>query len=293
MRRLLGLLTVVAAIPAIAGCGSEDLPSVSVAQATKATRDAETARMTMRIRMEGMGLPQAVTTTAEGVAALGAPRMDLTFDFGAFLEQFGAAGDGRTRVLLDGRRGYVDPPAIEGLELPGGATWVAVDLKEAAQALGIDAEGLGDLMHLSPEQQLAALEAAGSVKEVGEDEIDGVRTTHLRGTLTLRDYAEALPAERRRQLDKAIRQIARIAGEDPEYLDQPTPTEMWVDEDARIRRMVQKSAVPAQKGAPAGSMHITTEFDDFGTPLELDLPEGSDVWEATDQLARALRDVAP
>lgn len=293
MRRLLSVLAVLAALPAVAGCGSEDLPSVSVAEATQATRDADTARMTFRVRMEGMGLPQPLTLNAEGVAATGAPRMDLTFDFGPLLEQFGGEGDGKTRMLLDGRRAYVDPPQIDQLELPGGATWVTVDLMKVVRALGVDPDGLGEVFHLSPQQQLEALEAAGSMKKVGEEELDGVRTTRLRGTITLRDYAENLPPERRRQLETAIRQLAKIAGEEPKYLDEPTPTEMWVDEDAHIRKMIQKSTVPAQRGVPAGSAEVITEFDDFGTPLELDLPEGDEVWDATGDVARELRAVAP
>ena len=289
MRRLLPVLIVVAAIPVVAACGSEDLPSVSAADAAQATRDAHTARMTMRMEMQGMGLPEGVTFSAEGVAATDAPRMDLTFDFGGLLEQLGAEGDGEARVLLDGRDAYVDPPKLEGVELPAGASWVALDLKQVAQAIGVDAEGLGELFHLSPEQQLVALEAAGSMEEVGEDEVDGVRTTHLRGTLTMRDYAQALPPDRRRELNKAIRQLSELAGEDPEWLNEPTPTDMWVDEDAHIRRMTQKSAIPAQKGVPAGAVSMTMEFDDFGTPLELDLPGEDDVYDATDDVARELR----
>jgi hypothetical protein len=294
MRRLLAPLMTLAALatPALlaAGCGSDDLPSVSAAEAAQSTRDAHTARTTFRMEMRGMGLPQPMAVTAEGVSATDGARMDMTFDFGPILQGIGGGDDGRVRFLLDGRRAWADPPEVEGLDIPGGATWVTVDLKKAVEALGVDPEGFGELFRLSPQQQLAALESAGSVKKVGEEEVDGVRTTHLRGTVTLRDYARALPAERRRQLDKAIRQLAEVAGEDPEWLDEPTPTEMWVDADAHIRRMIQKSEIPAQPGIPAGSIQMTTEFDDFGTPLELDPPEGDDVFDATDLVARQLRE---
>lgn len=293
MPRLLRLLPVLAAlaapVPLAAGCGSDDLPSVSVADAAQATRDAHTARTSMRIEFTGLGLPQPLTITGEGVAATDAPRMDITFDFGPALDEAGIDADGETRFVLDGRRVYAEPPEIEGLELPDGSTWVTVDLKRLAQAFGVDPEGLGEVFHLSPQQQLAALEATESMKEVGEEEVDGVRTTHLRGTLTLRDYARALPAERRRQLNEAIRQLADITGEDPEVLDEPTPTDMWVDEDAHIRRMTQRSSLPAQPGVPEGSLLFTVEFDDFGTALDLDVPEGDEVFDATGVLARELR----
>jgi hypothetical protein len=37
-------------------------------------------------------------------------------------------------------------------------------------------------------------------------------------------------------------------------------------------------------------MTVTTEFEDFGTPLELDLPEDDEVYDATADVARVLRD---
>lgn len=294
MRRLVPVLIVlpvliVAAVVA-AGCGSEDLPSVSVADAAQATRDADTARMTMRVEMEGMGLPRPMTLTAKGVTSTTAPRMDLTYDLASYLEAAGVAGEeADLRVLLDGRWAYADPPEIEGFRMPEGATWAALDLKAAAEGAGIDPAGLSEIFRLTPEQQLAALEAAGNMKTVGEEEVDGVRTTHLRGTITLRDFAATLPPERRARFDKALRQLAELSGEDPQDLDQPTPTELWVDEDAHIRRMTSTSAVPAQDGVPAGALGITVEFSDFGTPLEIERPAEDDVFDATRTLLRAIR----
>ena len=294
MRRVLASVIALAAVLAAgafaAGCGSEDLPSVSLAEAARSTRDAETARMTMRVEIEGMGLPQAVTFESEGITATAAPRFDMTLDLGPFLEAAGAEGDGETRVLVDGRRMYVDPPDVEGLDLPGGATWVTADAKRVTDALGIDGEALGELMRLSAEQQLAGLEAAGAVEEVGEEEVDGVRTTHLRGTVRMRDYLRALPRERRARVERALRELAERTGQELETLDAPTPIEIWVGEDKRVRRMRQSAELPAQEGVPAGSFDMTMEFDDFGTELDLDVPEGDEVFDATPLVIRAIRE---
>ncbi|HEV2062479.1 MAG TPA: hypothetical protein VGR12_06465 [Solirubrobacteraceae bacterium] len=287
MRRLFPLLMLLAAVAApaglAAGCGSDDLPSISAADAAQATRDAHTARTTMRVEMTGMGLPRPITVTGEGVTATDAPQMNMTFELGDLLP------GGETHLVLDGARLYAQLPQGGGFELPGGASWVRLDLARMVAALGIEPRGLREVFRMTPQQQLESIQAAGSMKEVGEEEIDGVRTTHLRGTLTLRDYARTLPAERRAELRRAIRQIAELTGEEPEALDEPTPTELWVDEDAHVRRMVQSSKVPAQEGMPPGSIKIAVEFDDFGAALDVDPPAGDDVYDATRMLVRELR----
>jgi hypothetical protein len=288
MGRLLAILAVLAALllPAglLAGCGSDDLPSVSAAEAAQSTREAHTARATLRMELKGMGLPRPTTMSAKGVTATDAPRLDMTFDLEPLLGQ-----GGKARVMVDGGRVFVEPPQVPGLDLPGDARWVALELGAVADALGVDGAGLGEIFRMSPAQQLAALEAAGSVKRVGEEKVRGVRTTHLRGTVTLRGYARGLPPARRAQLNRAIRQIAKVTGEEPASLDQPTATDMWVDKDAHVRRLTQTSRIPAQQGVPSGSVRMTMEFTDFGTPLKLDLPAGGEVFDATELATRELR----
>ena len=291
MRRLALMLFVFASLPlavVFAGCGKEDLEPVSVAEAAQGTRDAETARVTYRMTIAGVGMPRETTIDGGGVTATRDLRMDITFDFGPFLEAFGAGGDGATRVVLDEARLYVDPPDLEGLELPDGATWVTADIGAIMRSLGVEPEGLGELMRLTPAQQLEALEAAGDLAVVGEEEVDGDRTTHLRGSIKVSDYIEILPPEQREQVREAIRRLEALSGESATSLDDPVPTELWVDEEKRIRRMRQTTAIPAQEGVPAGKMELELELSDFGA--ELDLPEiaEDDVFDATGLLTQAI-----
>jgi hypothetical protein len=292
VRRLILPFAVVLALTAAlaaAGCGEDGVASISAAEAADGTRAAESARVGFRMKLTGMGLPEAVTVTGRGVAATAAPRMDVTFDFGELVELIGATGDGRTRVLLDGRRVFVDPPAIPGLELPGGAKWATADLGRAFEAVGIDAGGLGELMRLTPEQQLDALAAAGSVKPVGQETIDGAETTHLRGSVKLSDFIEALPPDRRARVRKAIKDLERLPGGDAQSFDEPTPVDMWVDDEKRLRRMTQAAPLPAQKGVPAGRFEMTLDFTDYGTPLDIRAPQGGDVFDATKTIIDAVR----
>jgi hypothetical protein len=294
--RLILLLSVLAlvALPAglVAGCGSEDLDPVSVADAAAATREAESAKIRMSMEIEGAGLPQPVKLTAEGVTAITGLTMDVTFDFGPMLESFGAGagGDGRTRIVAEGGDVFVDPPDLQGMELPDGASWVTADLAKLARAAGLDVGGLAEFMRITPQQQLDGLAAAGSVEKVGEEEIDGEPTTHLEGDVKFDDYLRALPAERRARLDRVIEQIAALPGGDQirKDLNTPTPVELWVDGESRIRRMKQSSRLPAQQGVPAGSFAMTIDFSDFGTALDIERPGGGDVFDATDLLEQQI-----
>jgi hypothetical protein len=297
MRRLLPFLAALAAlVPSAAlavGCGdSSEEFTVSAAQAAEATRAANAAKITLTATISGAGLPVPMTVKGQGVTATGEPKMDLTFDLGSLLALAGAPGDGRTRVLLDGSRVFVDPPAVKNLKLPGGATWVTADIGKVLGALGVDATGFGELLRISPDQQLGALKAAGSVKEVGREQIDGEQTVHLRGTVKPSDYLAALPADRRAAAEKALKELEKLPGASKDSLDQTTPVDMWVGEDKLLRRMIQKTTIPAQRGVPQSTMQVRMDLRDYGTKLDVAAPPKAEVYDATDDLERALKQSA-
>lgn len=295
-RRPFALIAALAAlVPATvvaAGCGSDELHSVSAAEAAASTSAAKTARVAMTMKVSGMALPLPMTVKAKGVSSMSEPRMDITMDFGQLLQLAGAGSDGKVRMLLDGGDLFVDPPAIEGLDLPGGATWITADLAKALKAMGIDATGFSELMRISPEQQIAALEAAGSVKTLGTEKVDGVKTTHLRGTVKASDYLQALPADRRKRAERALESLKKLPGGEAQDFDAPTPVDMWIDKDDLVRRMTSKATLPAQNGAPGGRYEMTMSFTDFGTKLDIRKPAADDVWDATDEIVNTLRSAA-
>ena len=287
-RPLAALVALLALAPVAAGCGSDDLTSVSADQAAASTREAETAKTNLTLKMSGMGLPLPVTVKGSGVTSTSDAKADLTLDFGQIAAALGIA-DSKTRILLDGGSVFVDPPEVQGMTLPGGAKWVTADFGQALQGMGIDASGLGEIMRISPEQQLAALKAAGSVKNVGKEKIDGVETAHLRGTVKLADYLKALPADRRAKAQKAIDELNKLPGGTGDDFDRPTPVDMWVDEDKLVRRITSKTTIPAQNGVAAGNYEMTMNFSDFGAKLDVKQPAAGQVYDATDDITRALK----
>jgi len=292
MRRLLPTAAALAAlaVPALvsAGCGADDVASVSVAEAAERTRAAETARMTMKLSVSGAGLPIPISVEGRGVTALAEPKADFTLDFTPLLALAGTEGDGRTRVLVPGGPDvFVDPPAVAGLDqVTEGRRWLALDLAESAEAAGLDPSGLADAIRIDPATFLASVRAAPGLRDVGEEEIGGATVTHFRGKVRAADYLRALPPERRRAAERALRELSR-ATRTP---DVGADVDLWVDEEGLVRRLRQATPVPAQPGTPAGRVDVTLDMTDFGAPLDAAAPAADQVTDVTDQLTRGIRE---
>jgi hypothetical protein len=282
---LLSLTAALLAAGALSGCGAGDADPASVASAAEVTRKAQSARVDLRVSATGFGLPGGVTITGDGTTSLDSAEMDLDVDLAPALRLAGVDGDGPAKLVVRDGDVYVDPPRVDGVRLPGGASWLKVDLAKVVRAAGADPQALGEIATVDPATQLDVLRSAKGVEELGSERVAGVETTHLRGEVRLSDYAATLPAERRARALEAIEQLSSSpAGTDA---DAPTPFDVWVDADDRIRRMTQTGKVPGQPGVPAGTFDITLELSDFGARLAGDAPARGDVYDASDLITRA------
>lgn len=285
---LLSVLVVLAVSVVAAGCGKDDLNPEAVAQAAEKTRKEESSRISFAVKATGMGLPQELTLRGSGVAALNAADMDLTMDLGPALALAGAQADGETRIVVVDGSLYVKVPAVQGFELPGGKSWVGLDLRRAVDAMGADGEALGALAAVTPEATLTAITSADGIKEAGEEEIDGAPTTHYTGEVALKDFLEALPEDRRESAQKALEQAMKESGQK----DEPQPIDVWVDEEGRIRRLGMRTEMPAQSGVPKGTMAMTFDYTDFGAEVTAAAPPKGETLDATEMIADALKQQA-
>lgn len=292
MRNLLVALLLAATLGggalALSSCGAEDAAGVDVARAAEATRKQGTARMRMTVRMTGLGLPAPITIAADGVTHLSEPRARMRIDFARLMALAGAPRGSGTEMemLIDGAQVHVRPPKLQGLSIPGGKPWVAVDLAALARGIGLPTEGLGDVFTLDPAAQLRVMKSTKGLEEVGEEQIDGVRTRHFKGSYRLSDAIAALPEPERSKARKAFDALERLAGADAD-LDEPQETELWVDDAGVLRRMRGSSDVPAQQGVPAGKFATDFRLRDFGAKLDATAPSASETYDATG----ALRDL--
>ena len=270
--------------PASSGGSSE----LILAKAATATEQAKTAAVSIEQRISGAGTPKPITLTATGTTSLSRPELDLTYDLAPLLRSFGqSAGDGKARIVVDGSRVDVDPPAVPGLTIPNGATWVRIDLRAAVQALGLDPDALAATAQFDPASQLKRLQSLKGIRKSGTTTVDGTEVTKYAGTISARDALATLPASQRTKIEQSLEKLGGSAS-----LDQKSATEIDVDADGLVRRQVTSTTIPSQGGTGGGKIDHTITYSDFGKALDPPTPSGSEVFDATSLLKQGLGGLA-
>lgn len=187
--------------------------------------------------------------------------------------------DGRTRAIIRFRRPESDDLVemqMVGSEdamyissdlfgsLPDGDKWMGLDfssLPGSEAPVPTDGDALGEL---------ALLEAvADDVQKLGHEDVRGVSTTRYRGEVDNSERAEQLREEGAEELASKIE-----AG-------RPLQIEAWIDADGLVRRM-RYVKVEREKGdEKATTTDMRMDFFDFGVEPEIELPDSSEVFDAT------------
>ncbi len=173
------VLLLVAAPLALAACGGSSSSQVKVdplafvKHSAQKTAALPSEHMTMKATI-GMG-PVSVKLTGSGDFATATKKGQMNL-------ALSVAGQ-RLPVdeITDGTTIYIKSP-IFGSQFSGGKTWTKIDLQKLAGSQATHTKLLSSLMSRSPSQALRQLLAAGSVKNVGSETIDGAETTHYQIT---------------------------------------------------------------------------------------------------------------
>ncbi|HEX2084911.1 MAG TPA: LppX_LprAFG lipoprotein [Solirubrobacteraceae bacterium] len=265
MRRVLALLLpcLLALAPLTAGCGEEDVDPDALAEAAEATRGQGGVHMVMDSTIEGGGMPE-VALRMEGDVDFVERRMHAKLD-GAPLAK--AAGvDDRDQFDMEqiviGTTFYMRMPMLtESL----GVDWVKMDLQKVGEAAGLDFSQLMQLGSGDPGQQLEQLHAMSDLEEVGREDVDGVATTHYKGEVDLRRFADVVPEEDREKTRKSMDRLIEMMGRS-RY-----PTEVWIDDDHLIRR--QRFSMSMRKPQEM-EMDMDVRYSDFGKQVDIRAPKG-------------------
>ncbi len=163
--------------------------------------------------------------------------------------------------------------------LPGHPAWVRLDTaalapgSALATAVGLDTSGP------DPSSFLAALQGIGSdTSVVAHEDLDGVATTHYRGTVSLSAAADRLEPAARADLARTFDRL----GVDTASL--ALPMDVWIGEHGEVRRV--RTAVAVDD--PAQPVTVTTDYADLGAPAAIDLPAPGDVADITSLVNQAL-----
>jgi hypothetical protein len=225
------------------------------------------------VSMRGTIRSQGVNTTVSGDG-----RIDRRSHRGAFTVTTGLHGAKiAIKTVMDGHAVYLSSDAFAG-RLPGGRSWMRIDLAKAARQKGFDLAALGtNGPSQDPSQVLEYLRGAGRAEKVGSETVRGARTTHYRVTVDLRK-AKARSATSASKL--AITQLM-------DTLDGKTkiPVEVWIDGRHRVVRERVRYTAQLQ-GAP-NAMDFTTDFTRFGVAVDADAPARDDTVDGLALLRKA------
>jgi hypothetical protein len=271
-----------------AGCGGGEpaggppLPGVtSLRQVAVKTEQAGSYRFDMTLRMSVPGAPAPFEISAHGAVDEAGRRATMSMDFGSLGDLLGARGvsgdDLELDVVFEWPVAYMRVPFLAD-RIPGGKSWVKMDLEAVARKQGIELPSVASFGQSDPSAFLDFLRAAGDLRTVGKEQVQGVRTTHYLARIDLQKFAAKLPAKQREQLAAAFVQLEQLTQN-----GQLTPlVDAWVDGEGLLRRFEMSFSVPA--GSASADVSMAMDLHDFGAPVDVRTPEASDVAEIT-QLA--------
>lgn len=243
--------------------------AAGVVEAAQATGAVETEKVAVTVRTEPPGGDPSVEVTATGAIDGANGRAHLTADISGTMG--GRSQSTTVEAVYDGDTIFVKAPFVADLL---GKPWVRV----TSPQLGSLADRLGGGLQGDPGSVLELLEGAGGpVTTVGTEEVRGVPTRHVRVDLDVAKLLDRAAGDRRQELED---QLAR-RGVDLTALA-PLPAEAWIDDDGYVRRFSVSFDLAEvgklQPGAAAqGVVTETIELFDFGAPVEIAVPDESEV----------------
>jgi hypothetical protein len=269
MRRyLLALL----ALTLLGGCGGSADPSLFAA-AVRNTEAAGGAEIVFSMRMGAPGLPQPFEMSGHGVEDASTRRGHFTFE---------SPMTGSMEMVSDDLTMYMRSDLF-GAAL-GGKDWMKVDMKRAMSSFGLDL-GSGQFGQGASEQLRMLRAVSGDVSEEGHEQVAGVDTTHYSATVDLRRYPDVMPEDQREAARRGVERLIEMTGQS-EF-----PMGVWIDGDQRVRRMTWQQSM--RQGSVEMKMDITAEYVRFGVPVDVEVPDDGDVFDATDMVLQQMEQAQP
>ena len=169
---------------------------------------------------------------------------------------------------------YVNAPALSAM-IPGGQSWVRLDLEQASKSAGFDLNQVIAQAAQSPTDALDLLKSAGSVQTVGTETLDGTQTTHYKATIDLAKAAGMVGADAQQAVQHAVAQGA------PSTI----PADVWIGDDGYVRKVTVDDTVGT--GTDSATVHLNLGFSNYGTAVNVTAPPSSDTFDATGLVSMA------
>jgi hypothetical protein len=270
MRRyLLALL----ALTLLGGCGGAADTSL-FATAVRNTEAAGGAEIVFSMRMEAPGMSEPLEMSGNGVEDASRRRGHFTFE---------SPMTGSMEVVSDDMTVYMRSDLFAAAL--GGKDWMKLDLRRAMSSFGLDLGSSGQFGQSAAEQLRMLRAVSGDVSEEGHDQVAGTDTTHYSATVDLRRYPDVMPEEQRDAARKGVERLIEMTGQSE------IPMDVWIDGDQRVRRMTWNQSI--RQGSTEMKMEVSAEYVRFGVPVDVQVPDEADVFDATDLVQRQMKQAQP
>jgi hypothetical protein len=245
MRRLVIVLVVALFLPT---AGQAANPVVAAAKRSAA---AKTTKLQLHMTANVPGTPRVVMS---GTGATSSRSVTIHTQMSSAGQRF--AMDAIGLVEGGGYVMYMRSPIFQS-QLPGGKSWVRIDLQKAGANIGFDFASL-----IGQRETLAPLEhGLVSTKRIGAERVAGMAATHYRAVVDLRRAALAVPAY--------AKQLAIVERATGVRLGRVTQ-DVWVGADGRIRRL--RSTTPTAAQGARGTTVQTMTFLAYDVPVSITAP---------------------
>jgi len=271
MRRRAGLVVAAALIVGAVGCGgssdkgSQGAGNADTLKVLAAAQSKTTAEKSAKVKMS-----IASTVGTQTFALDGDGRYDFAGQSGSLTMTIPNPQSGQSMTIetvFSGKLLYLRSDIFKTL---AGKEWLKVDL----EAFRGDASKFGAQ---DPTSGLAFLAGTNKATVVGEEEVNGVSTTHYSATVDL----DSSIAQLQGTLGKTVEQYREALG------SADLPIDVWIDDKGRVSRMMISVPIKAtaQTNNQAGKSTVTTDYTDWGVDVKVTLPKDSEVADGTSLLS--------
>ncbi|QFZ74840.1 DUF1396 domain-containing protein [Streptomyces fagopyri] len=242
----------------------EMTPAAAVAKAAKNTE----AITSVTYRMTGK-VPETGRVEAEAAMSMKPPAMSMK------MNALDKGADGKVEIRVVGGAMYLGGGEAAAKELDG-KSWMKFDVSGATKdaSAGPGAGGVPSQANQDPSQESTYLTGSKDVKKVGAEKVDGVQTTHYKGTVTL----DALRASFKNE-DKATREKRENSLKQYEDLGADKLTmDMWIGPDDHTKQVRVRAA------AEKGPLDVTVTFLDYNKPVTVKAPPAKDTVDLAEMM---------
>jgi hypothetical protein len=271
VRRLVSCSAAALLVLGLAACGSSSdggpTAAGSASRSASATPTAQTGSALFADMTKATAQAQSARTTFTTTVGRQAIRGSGSFRFGdtpAADMTVTVPGQGKLRVVLVGRTGYLGLPKAAGL--PAGKHFLKIDGKGDNPVDKLFGPILTQLQgSFDPGDNLSLLKGATTVTPAGTEQVDGVSTTKYTATVDLAKVA----AQAEGPLAQQYKALSGAGVHTMHYT-------LWVDGQNLPRKFA--TSVPTKQATIAA----TGTYTDWGKPVTISAPKPSEVADSGD-----------